>query len=140
MLAGLCWRFGLSELALAIRHLSLASLAADAPFGKVAEALGGSATYFSLAARHFHPVRLVGVVGSDFPSEHVGLLADGGADAPAVVMATAYGEIENAVAAVKRARRLMPSIRAELVPEASHDMTMSKAKPVNQKILDFLKE
>ncbi|HSM93873.1 MAG TPA: sigma-54 dependent transcriptional regulator [Anaeromyxobacteraceae bacterium] len=30
------------------------------------------------------------------------LLADGGPDAPAVVMATAYGEIENAVAAVKR--------------------------------------
>lgn len=28
VLAGLCWRFGLSELALAIRHLSLASLAA----------------------------------------------------------------------------------------------------------------
>jgi two-component system response regulator AtoC len=30
------------------------------------------------------------------------LLAEGGSEAPAVVMATAYGEIENAVAAVKR--------------------------------------
>jgi sugar/nucleoside kinase (ribokinase family) len=36
--------------------------------------LGGSATYFSFAASFFTPVRLVGVVGEDFPSEHVALL------------------------------------------------------------------
>jgi cytidine kinase len=36
--------------------------------------LGGSATYFSYAASFFTPVRLVGVVGEDFPSEHVALL------------------------------------------------------------------
>ena len=48
--------------------------------------------------------------------------------------------IYNPAAAVERAKRLMPSIRAELVPEASHDMTMSKAKIVNQKILEFLRE
>ncbi len=38
--------------------------------GKSVEALGGSATYFSLAASYFSPVSLVGVVGDDFPSEH----------------------------------------------------------------------
>jgi hypothetical protein len=32
----------------------------------------------------------------------------------------------------------MPSIRAELVPEASHDMTFSQAKTVYQKMLEFL--
>jgi sugar/nucleoside kinase (ribokinase family) len=31
--------------------------------------LGGSATYFSIAASFFAPVRLVGIVGSDYPEE-----------------------------------------------------------------------
>ena len=37
------------------------------PFGEAADVLGGSATYFSVAASYFVPVRLVGVVGEDFP-------------------------------------------------------------------------
>jgi len=37
------------------------------PFGEAPEVLGGSATYFSVAASFFTPVRLVGVVGDDFP-------------------------------------------------------------------------
>lgn len=48
------------------------------PFGTVQEALGGSATYFSYAASFFAPVRLVGVVGEDFPQEHVTLLRQRG--------------------------------------------------------------
>lgn len=44
------------------------------PFGQVERVLGGSATYFSCAASFFSPVRLVSVVGSDFPSEHVEVL------------------------------------------------------------------
>ena len=36
--------------------------------------LGGSAVYFSYAASYFTPVRLVGVVGDDWPSEHTELL------------------------------------------------------------------
>jgi sugar/nucleoside kinase (ribokinase family) len=39
------------------------------PAGRVEEVLGGSAAYFSLAARHFLPVSLVAVVGNDFPLE-----------------------------------------------------------------------
>jgi sugar/nucleoside kinase (ribokinase family) len=35
----------------------------------VENVLGGSAAYFSLAARHFLPVSLVAVVGTDFPHE-----------------------------------------------------------------------
>ena len=40
------------------------------PFGEVEEALGGSASYFSLSASHFAPVRMVAVVGEDFPAAH----------------------------------------------------------------------
>ena len=48
--------------------------------GKSVEALGGSATYFSLAASYFSPVSLVGVVGEDFPREHRGTLERRGVD------------------------------------------------------------
>jgi len=40
------------------------------PHGHVADVLGGSAVYFSFAASLFSPVRLVGVVGDDFPNEY----------------------------------------------------------------------
>jgi sugar/nucleoside kinase (ribokinase family) len=47
------------------------------PFDKVEDALGGSATYISLAASYFSgPVELVGVVGTDFPKEYITLLED----------------------------------------------------------------
>ena len=39
----------------------------ETPFGKREDAIGGSAVYFSFAARFFTPVRLVGVVGDDVP-------------------------------------------------------------------------
>jgi sugar/nucleoside kinase (ribokinase family) len=39
------------------------------PAGRVEDVLGGSAAYFSLAARYFLPVSLVAVVGSDFPED-----------------------------------------------------------------------
>ena len=42
--------------------------------------LGGSATHFSMAARFFTSVRLVGVVGADWPPEHTRLLNDRGID------------------------------------------------------------
>jgi sugar/nucleoside kinase (ribokinase family) len=50
------------------------------PFGKRAEALGGSATYFSYSASFFTDVKLVGVVGKDFPKVHVDLLRKKGVD------------------------------------------------------------
>ena len=46
------------------------------PFGEVHEAFGGSASYFALAARFFAPVRLVAVVGRDFPERHLQLLRE----------------------------------------------------------------
>jgi sugar/nucleoside kinase (ribokinase family) len=44
------------------------------PFGKVDNALGGSATYFSTSASYFTDVRLVAVIGEDFPKEHIQFL------------------------------------------------------------------
>ena len=41
----------------------------ESPHGKVVDVLGGSAVYFSFAASLFSPVRLVAVVGDDFPTD-----------------------------------------------------------------------
>ncbi len=63
--------------------LVVGSVALDSvttPFGKVTDALGGSATYFSYAASFFTSVRLVATVGDDFPAEHLRLLNERGVD------------------------------------------------------------
>lgn len=44
------------------------------------EILGGAASYFSVAASFLAPVRLVGVVGEDFPAAHTALLEKHGVD------------------------------------------------------------
>ncbi len=46
----------------------------ETPWGRNDEGLGGAATYFSLAASHYAPVHLVGVVGKDFPQAHIDLI------------------------------------------------------------------
>jgi len=49
------------------------------PFGHAENAIGGAATYFSLAASYLtQPVRLVSVIGDDFPQETLDLLSDRG--------------------------------------------------------------
>ena len=45
------------------------------PFGHGENVLGGSAVYFAFAALQYTPVRLVAVVGEDFPKEYRDLLA-----------------------------------------------------------------
>ena len=58
--------------------LIVGSVALDSvqtPSGVVERALGGAAVYSSVAASFFGPVRLVGVVGEDFPREHLDFLA-----------------------------------------------------------------
>lgn len=59
------------------------SLALDSiktPFGEKKDILGGSATYFSYAASFFTEVKLVGVIGKDFPRTHLDLLKKRGID------------------------------------------------------------
>lgn len=51
-----------------------------APGGSVDEGLGGSATYFALAASLFAPVAVVAVVGDDFPEEAFQIFVERGVD------------------------------------------------------------
>ena len=60
--------------------LAVGSIAIDTlqtPNGNRDNVLGGSATYFSLAARLFSPVKLVGVVGNDYPQAGWKLFSSG---------------------------------------------------------------
>ena len=50
------------------------------PSGRVQDILGGSATFFSLAASYFAPVRVVAVVGDDFTAEHEKVFKSHGID------------------------------------------------------------
>ena len=50
------------------------------PAGRVENMLGGSATYFSIAASYFTDVRVVAVVGEDFTAEHESVLKKRGVD------------------------------------------------------------
>ena len=53
----------------------------ETPFKSAEQVLGGSATYITLAARYFtDPVRLVAVVGNDFPQAYVDILDEQGVD------------------------------------------------------------
>ena len=45
----------------------------ETPFGSAERILGGSASYFALAASFFTPVRIVGVIGQDFPQDYLDL-------------------------------------------------------------------
>jgi sugar/nucleoside kinase (ribokinase family) len=63
--------------------LVVGSVALDSiftPFGETADALGGSAVYFSVAGSLLHPVQVVGVVGSDYPVRELEALAARGID------------------------------------------------------------
>jgi sugar/nucleoside kinase (ribokinase family) len=63
--------------------LAVGSVAFDnitTPSGRADNVLGGSATYFSLAASYFTDVRVVAVVGEDFTAEHEEVLKKRGVD------------------------------------------------------------
>jgi sugar/nucleoside kinase (ribokinase family) len=55
---------------------SVALDSVETPFGKRDEMLGGSAVYCALAASHFTPIKIVGVVGDDFPEDAIALLRE----------------------------------------------------------------
>lgn len=59
--------------------VAIGSIALDTtrtPKKTVKEALGGSGTYFSIAASFFHQTGLVGVIGSDFPRKYRRILGE----------------------------------------------------------------
>ncbi|MFZ5623490.1 MAG: PfkB family carbohydrate kinase [Gemmatimonadota bacterium] len=63
--------------------LVVGSIALDSvftPFGETADALGGSAVYFSVAGSLLAPVKVVGVIGGDYPVSELERLAARGID------------------------------------------------------------
>jgi sugar/nucleoside kinase (ribokinase family) len=67
--------------------LAVGSIALDTvktPSGAEDDILGGSATYFSIAASYFSTVSVVAVVGDDFPEAHLELLRGRGIDTSGV--------------------------------------------------------
>ncbi len=59
---------------------SMAFDSIETPHGRAERVLGGSAAYFALAAAFFAPVRIAGVVGRDFPPDHLTALSRSGVD------------------------------------------------------------
>lgn len=59
----------------------------ETPFGKVENVLGGSATFFSVAASFFAPVSVVAVVGQDFPARELEFLRSRGIDTEGIEVA-----------------------------------------------------
>ena len=60
-----------------MKLLIIGSMALDTvktPFGKNVNAPGGSATYAAVSASYFTDVKIIGVVGTDFPKKYLGLL------------------------------------------------------------------
>lgn len=110
------------------RILAVGSVALDSvetPFGKVREALGGSATFFSAAARLFAPVSVVAVVGTDFPTRHLRLLRRLGVDTSGIQVVPGrtfrwkgrYGEDLNSAQTLRTDLNVFQTFRPEIRPE-----------------------
>ncbi len=53
----------------------------ETPFGRVEKVIGGSGTYFSWAASNFHnDIKLVSIIGSDWPKEELAAMQQRGID------------------------------------------------------------
>jgi len=52
----------------------------ETPYGSAERILGGSASYFAVAASFFAPVQIVGVIGEDFPQEYLDIFSRRGID------------------------------------------------------------
>ena len=57
---------------------------------------------------------------------------------PVLLMFGADEVIYDAVPAFERARRLIPSLDGDLIPDCRHDMCVSRSRIVNARVLDFL--
>ncbi len=92
------------------------------PFGEMQEGLGGSATYFAVAAGCFADVRLVAVVGEDFPARHVSFLKSRGVDLKGLTRARGktfrwtgfYGKDMNEAKTLKTDLNVFETFRPEL--------------------------
>jgi pimeloyl-ACP methyl ester carboxylesterase len=63
-----------------------------------------------------------------------------GVGTPTLLLIGQQEALYDPVRAIERAKRLMPNIEAELIPEAGHELPASKPKAVNSRVLKFLEE
>ncbi len=52
----------------------------ETPYGSAERVMGGSASYFAVAASFFAPVKVVGVIGQDFPQSYLDIFSRHGVD------------------------------------------------------------
>jgi sugar/nucleoside kinase (ribokinase family) len=98
------------------------------PFGTVREALGGSATHFSVSASFWSPVRLVAVVGEDFTDAHRQPLVDRKVDLAGLTTAKgrtfrwsgSYGDDLNSAHTLETQLNVFADFRPE-IPHAWRD-------------------
>ena len=70
-------KFNITDRKIHMSVVVVGSVAFDSirtPSGNAERVLGGSANYFSIAAHFFSPVKMVAVVGDDFPDQHIRFL------------------------------------------------------------------
>ena len=58
---------------------------------------------------------------------------------PTLLLIGQQESLYNPVAAIERAKKLIPNIQTELIPHAGHELALSKPEAVDQRILKFLK-
>jgi len=59
---------------------------------------------------------------------------------PALYLVGENEKIYSAEKAIKRLNKVAPHIKAEVIPDAGHDLTIVQAEMVNRKVIEFLKE
>jgi len=58
----------------------------ETPFGKIQDALGGSACYASIAASFFSKPGILSIIGKDFPDEHINFLNKKGINTLGIIL------------------------------------------------------
>jgi pimeloyl-ACP methyl ester carboxylesterase len=59
---------------------------------------------------------------------------------PALYLVGEHEKIYSAQKAIQRLHKVAPHIKAEVIPNAGHDLTIVQAEMVNEKVLEFLKQ
>jgi sugar/nucleoside kinase (ribokinase family) len=121
------------------------------PFGDAPDVLGGSATFFAMAARLFTKVQLVAIVGKDFPEKHLELFRSNGIDLEGLVRSPGrtfrwtgeYEENLNVRHTIETQLNVLEEFQAELPPSYRNTPVVFLANinpDLQLKVLDQLKD
>jgi pimeloyl-ACP methyl ester carboxylesterase len=88
-------------------------------------------TQFALGQRHFRSAG--GVLPIAYKDDELRSVRS-----PTLVLIGQQESLLDPVAGVRRAKQLIPRVQAELIPHASHDLPVSRAETVNERVLAFL--